>query len=426
MNFELLHPADQLVEMMNRIYGCGMTTTSGGNLSIRDENGDIWITPSGVDKGNLTRDDIMQVKPDGSYIGKHKPSIELPFHRDIYGARPDIFGVVHAHPPVMVGFSVIRREPDTRILPDAWRICGPVAQVPYDVAGSQELDANINACFKAGYNAVLMDNHGVVCGARNLLEAFKIFETVTLTGEAELNAMRLGGVHALNEEQLKNAACAKALPEAAGEMTMSEEEGKRRAQMCAFARRCYNRKFLSAIQGCISVRFEGGMLITPAGRDHMNLKPDEIVRVKDGCCEIGKLPGEEAQLHLKIYEAQPEVNSIIITHAPAIMGFAAAGKAFTSETMSEGYVILGRVMHEKCENGVLDEDKIAAMFGYRKNVVQLDNRFAIVTGNSLLKAFERTEVLEYGAASEIAAYGLGRPIPLTEEEINYTNEQLGL
>ena len=42
MKFELMHPADQLVMIMNRIYQYGMTTTSGGNLSIRDESGDIW------------------------------------------------------------------------------------------------------------------------------------------------------------------------------------------------------------------------------------------------------------------------------------------------------------------------------------------------------------------------------------------------
>ena len=53
MKFELLHPADRLVLMMNRIYQSGMTTTSGGNLSILDDNGDIWITPTGVDKGTL-------------------------------------------------------------------------------------------------------------------------------------------------------------------------------------------------------------------------------------------------------------------------------------------------------------------------------------------------------------------------------------
>lgn len=49
MQFELLHPADQIILMMERIYAYGMTTTSGGNLSIQEDNGDIWITPAGVD-----------------------------------------------------------------------------------------------------------------------------------------------------------------------------------------------------------------------------------------------------------------------------------------------------------------------------------------------------------------------------------------
>ena len=62
MYFELLPPADQLVMIMERIYGYGMTTTSGGNLSILDENGDIWITPGGVDKGSLIKSDENREK----------------------------------------------------------------------------------------------------------------------------------------------------------------------------------------------------------------------------------------------------------------------------------------------------------------------------------------------------------------------------
>lgn len=49
-----LHPRDQLVAIMNRIYHGGMTTLSGGNLSILDDDGALWITPAGVDKGTLT------------------------------------------------------------------------------------------------------------------------------------------------------------------------------------------------------------------------------------------------------------------------------------------------------------------------------------------------------------------------------------
>ena len=99
MHVDLLHPADQLVMIMQRIYSCGMTTTSGGNLSIRDENGDIWITPTGIDKGSLTREDIVRVSPSRETFGPHQPSVELPFHREIYRLRPDLRAILHAHPP---------------------------------------------------------------------------------------------------------------------------------------------------------------------------------------------------------------------------------------------------------------------------------------------------------------------------------------
>ena len=108
MRYDLMHPADQLVLMMNRIYYRGMTTTSGGNLSIKDENGDLWITPSGIDKGMLTRDDINRVMPDGTITGRHRPSSEYPFHMSVYQRRPDIKAVLHAHSPALVAFSIAR------------------------------------------------------------------------------------------------------------------------------------------------------------------------------------------------------------------------------------------------------------------------------------------------------------------------------
>ena len=73
LDVNLMHPVEQINVIIGRIYRGGMTTTSGGNISIRDKNGDIWITPSGVDKGSLTTKDIMQVKKDGTIIGPHRP-----------------------------------------------------------------------------------------------------------------------------------------------------------------------------------------------------------------------------------------------------------------------------------------------------------------------------------------------------------------
>jgi L-fuculose-phosphate aldolase len=63
--FSLLHPRDQIVAIMDRIYAHEMTTTSGGNLSVRDQTGDMWITPARVDKGNLRRHDIVHISANG-------------------------------------------------------------------------------------------------------------------------------------------------------------------------------------------------------------------------------------------------------------------------------------------------------------------------------------------------------------------------
>ena len=96
LDTKLMHPADQITVVIGRIYRSGMTTTSGGNISIKDENGDIWITPGAVDKGSLTPKDIVCVKADGTVIGPHKPSSEFPFHKAIYEMRPKMTAVIHA------------------------------------------------------------------------------------------------------------------------------------------------------------------------------------------------------------------------------------------------------------------------------------------------------------------------------------------
>lgn len=85
-----VHPAEQLAQAMRRIYAKGYTTTSGGNLSLRDKDGSLWITPTAVDKGTLSRADILHVLCDGTVVGKHKVSCDIPFHAAVLKARPDL------------------------------------------------------------------------------------------------------------------------------------------------------------------------------------------------------------------------------------------------------------------------------------------------------------------------------------------------
>lgn len=423
MDFSLMHPADQLVMIMARIYQYGLTTTSGGNLSIMDEQGDIWITPSGVDKGSLTRDDIMQVKPDGTIIGRHKPSVELPFHSDIYKKRPDLKAVLHAHPPVLVAFSLVRKIPDVTIIPNAALVCGKVAMAKYDVPGSEQLGINISEKFVEGYNTVLMENHGVVCGASDLYRAFMSFETLNETAKIELNALKLGTPRKLSQAQI-DMDSSKAHPplDAFSAKVISSEERAGRRDMCKLIHRSYDQRLFTSTQGTFSMRLsDGSLLITPYMKDRKYIEPEDIVRVKNGMCELGKTPSRSVLLHAKVYEEHPEINAMIIAHPPAIMAFACTGADFDSRLIPESYISLRNVCRVPFASSTLDVEGTVKRFTPQSPVLIVDNQCCIVSGTSLLNAFDRLEVLEYSADAMISTHDIGKVELLSNEEIEAVN-----
>src|ERR1035437_1134235 len=100
-----IHPRDEILQAIQRIYRYRMTTTSGGNLSIREDNGDIWITPARLDKGSLRREDIVCVRADGPAGGPHAPSSEMPFPQEVFREPHEIRGIVPPPPVALVAFS---------------------------------------------------------------------------------------------------------------------------------------------------------------------------------------------------------------------------------------------------------------------------------------------------------------------------------
>ncbi|MBQ6646550.1 MAG: class II aldolase/adducin family protein [Clostridia bacterium] len=420
MNFELMHPADQLVTIMNRIYQYGMTTTSGGNLSIRDENGDIWITPSGIDKGNLTRADINCVKPDGTILGPHKPSVELPFHKQIYALRPDLHGVLHAHPPTLVAFSLARKIPNIHLIPNATLVCGSVAMAKYDVPGSAQLGKNIAEKFAEGHNTVMMENHGVVCGASDLFHAFMAFETLDFCGRLEIDANKLGSPRSLTESQIamESEKAHPALDAFVAKVVSSEEKAGRR-DLCKLVHRAYDQRLFNSTQGTFSMRLsDGSFLVTPFMKDRKYIEPEDIVRIKNGMCEAGKTPSRAALLIKEIFDVHPEINSVIIAHPPAIMAFAVTDAEFDSRTIPESYIALRNVRRVPYASSTLDVPGTAKSFTPATPVLIVDNKCVIVAGNTLLNAFDKLEVLEYSAKAIIAAKDIGEIVPISPKEVD--------
>ncbi len=419
MRFELLHPREQLVNIMQRIYDGGMTTLSGGNLSVRDGEGNIWITPAGVDKGKLTPADMMCVSPDGRVEGLHRPSSELPFHLAIYNRRPDFGAVVHAHPPALVSFSIAREVPNTRIIPQANRVCGTVGYAPYALPGSEQLGENIAETFASGCNIVILENHGMASGGENLLQAFQRLETLDFCARTLIQAQALGDVHTLTDEQLMSFDHRdNLLPEFEPTKHTPRELELRRAIVDAVHRAC-NRALMISTEGVVSARVDDTcFLITPTGIDRRGVDVDDLVLVKDSMREKGKVPSRSVNLHRTVYAEHPNVGCIITAQSPSITAYAVTGAAFDSRTIPESYIMLRDMPHMAYGVQFTDTASIAAKVSLQCPVLLISNDCVLTVGQHILEAFDRLEVAEFSAKSLIDAARVGTMKPIDDAEID--------
>ncbi len=416
-NTKLVHPANQLVNTISRIYKAGLTTTSGGNVSIKDKEGNIWVTPSAIDKGSLTIDDIVCVKSDGSVIGKHKPSSEFPFHKAIYEIRPDIKSIIHAHPPALVSFSIVRQIPNTNIIPQAKHICGKIAYAKYALPGSKLLGEYIAKEFKKGVMAVIMENHGTVIGGTSLQDAFVRFETLEFAARTIIGAKTIGEPVYLTDKQIEifESKIPDELPEF-NTVEHSAEEIKIRENIIKIVSRAYTQGLMISSYGTVSERWKGNdFLITPRNVCRYDMQMEDIVQIKNGHKETGKLPSRAVKLHKEIYEHNPEINSIILTQAPNIMAFGVSQEYFDVRTIPESWIFLQDVSVEPF--GSQFETSFAQKFSNTNPALIIQNDSVIVTGNDLLQTFDRLEVAEFSAKSLIMGKPLGELIPINSKQI---------
>ena len=419
MNIQYIHPADQLVMFMQRIYDKRLTTMSGGNLSIRDDDGNIWITPAGVDKGTLTRRDIICVKPDGTVIGPHKPSSELPFHISVYKMRSDLHAVLHAHPPALVAFSIVRQCPSLDLIPTVRRVCPDVRIATYAVPGSEALGANVGAVFADGCDIAILENHGVCVGAPDMFTAFQRFETLNYTASLEVLGRKVGNIHELPADayRMSETNFHTKMDDFIPNSRSSEELAARR-DMITLIHRSYQMGLFTATHGTYSVRLaDGSFVITPFNYDRAYLEEDDLVRVKADMKELGKTPSRAVHLHEKIYETHPDIQAILLAHPVHAMAFAVTDAAFDARTIPESYILLRDVKKIPYEEIYTNPDQMAKEFVPSCPAVMVENDCVIVTGGSLLQAFDRLEVMESTAHSIISAQEIGPIVHITDPEI---------
>lgn len=174
----------RLVECCHLLYDRDLTVSAGGNMSVRLNDHEILITPSGVNKGLVSEEDLVKMDMDGNVISGGKPSIEHKFHLGLYRANPSTNAVVHCHPLYCLAIAT-RGEPlKSCLTPEGVLLLDEVPTARYATPGSQEL---VDAVMEySDAPAMLMAKHGAITQGRTLEEAFNRMEELEFQAHLQI------------------------------------------------------------------------------------------------------------------------------------------------------------------------------------------------------------------------------------------------
>ncbi len=182
----------EIVNIGRLLYERSYVVSSDGNVSVRLDDGRIVATPTMMCKGRMTEESLAVTDANGKPLTDRKPSSELQMHLLIYGERPDVKAVCHAHPPHGTAFAVAGLAIDQPILSEVILTLGCVPLAGYGTPSTNEVTEAMRPLVKH-HNALLMANHGAVAYGSDLWQAFDRLETLEHTARIAILARILGG-----------------------------------------------------------------------------------------------------------------------------------------------------------------------------------------------------------------------------------------
>jgi len=195
---------EEIVRVSRRMSASGLVVGTSGNVSARTPDGNVLVTPSGLDYAVLEPEDVVLVDPYGKMLdGSFEPSVETPMHTGIYRARPEADGIVHTHARYSTTLACLNWEITPvhymlAVLSDEGRV--PVAR--YATYGTEELARNASEVLGSSHGACLLRNHGTIAVGASVSEAYSWTELLEEMAEIYYRAKLAGEPVLLTSEQM--------------------------------------------------------------------------------------------------------------------------------------------------------------------------------------------------------------------------------
>jgi L-fuculose-phosphate aldolase len=180
----------------------GLVEGTAGNISARQQDGTIVITPASVDYADMRLDDLVTMDAGGTVLAGQdgrSPSSEVMLHLACYQAFDHVGSVVHSHPIHATMFAVAHQAIPAGIDEFAMYVGGDVRCTEYAPSGSAEVGVQAVKAL-VGRGAAVIANHGLVAVGPDPGAALHISALVERCARIVWGARALGRLHPLPVE----------------------------------------------------------------------------------------------------------------------------------------------------------------------------------------------------------------------------------
>jgi L-fuculose-phosphate aldolase len=193
----------KLVEICRKVHEKGFVSATDGNISTVTPDNTFLITRSGISKGDVTEDDILEIDAAGKILnGKGKLSTEFKMHLFAYSRRREVNAVVHCHPVYATAFAACGVDFSKHIFPEVILTLGKIPLCKYATPSTDALPLSMEPYIDFAW-AFLLQNHGAVTLGLNLDDAYNKMEKLEHAAHTIFAAKLLGGEKEISFEKVK-------------------------------------------------------------------------------------------------------------------------------------------------------------------------------------------------------------------------------
>ena len=195
-----------------------------------------------------------------------------------------------------------------------------------------------------------------------------------------------------------------------------------RKDICEVGRRVYQRGFVAANDGNISIRLEADrVLCTPTGVSKGYLNEDMLaICDMDGEQVAGSMKiSSEIRMHLEIYKMRADVSAVVHAHPPTATGFAVAGIELTKCVLPEVIVSLGGIpLADYGTPGGPDIVEPMKPLLRDYDAVLMANHGVVTLGSHVMDAHFKMETVEHFAKIALVAPQVGAVHTLADQDVD--------